>query len=781
MSASGYEYFEEILGCHNNSLNQKDKYPKLRNILERACKQLTSNSGVQFSNLFARLNYLCDKTQYDKRKTYQINTFRVHANKILHENFNPTYEEYLNDLKAVANTISHFFKIVIPSELYVILPQKESYKPFDNLINSTKEAIRAEVISIDDDYIYGIEEDIPNEGSIKIKYNVAGINDEFNPIIKHLKSGSQLYLLNVKIDSQNIYIPEFIVYEPDYLIDISSIAECFKEEGTSYLNYTRSKLETIPNKHYLLLGNIANMFLDELVNEETHNPVSFIEILKKSFRQMPFEFATCLDIPEDFRHTCQFHFDSIKHIVHQVFKTEGIDRDKATLEPSFVCSKLGLQGRLDFMLDDFSRIIELKSGSAQTFPNVAIKTNNYVQTLLYYAVLKYNISKDENRKIYILYSKHQELMWAQGYQSLTKKAISIRNQIVLNENKLAFSKSDEYAKKLIEAIAPERLITNTISQNFRDRFILPQIQEFRSAFDKANEKELTYFYNLFSFLAKEHYLLKAGGNDPDSHSSGISTLWLTDLKDKIEAGDIFIDLTIIENRAHEEPSTLTLSIPSYENDFLPNFRIGDIINLYQRNNNDDEITNKQVYKGVIEELDTSKIKIRFRYKQRNKSALPKESKYAVEHDYMDVSFNTMYRGIYNFLKANSDRKDLILNIKSPSISENQNLIGTYNNEQIDNIVLKAKQANDYFLLIGPPGTGKTSVALKALVEEFSISAKDNILILAYTNRAVDEICDTLNKTNIAENYIRIGSELSCEPRHRDKLLEKIISGCQKGE
>ena len=35
----------------------------------------------------------------------------------------------------------------------------------------------------------------------------------------------------------------------------------------------------------------------------------------------------------------------------------------------------------------------------------------------------------------------------------------------------------------------------------------------------------------------------------------------------------------------------------------------------------------------------------------------------------------------------------------------------------DDILLKAKQAQDYFLLQGPPGTGKTSHALKYILRE----------------------------------------------------------------
>lgn len=82
--------------------------------------------------------------------------------------------------------------------------------------------------------------------------------------------------------------------------------------------------------------------------------------------------------------------------------------------------------------------------------------------------------------------------------------------------------------------------------------------------------------------------------------------------------------------------------------------------------------------------------------------------------------------------------------------------------------------DDLFLLMGPPGTGKTSVALKRMVEE-ELEQGHNILLLAYTNRAVDEICEMLG-TIEGENpdYIRLGRELSCAPQFRAHILVNTI-------
>ena len=77
------------------------------------------------------------------------------------------------------------------------------------------------------------------------------------------------------------------------------------------------------------------------------------------------------------------------------------------------------------------------------------------------------------------------------------------------------------------------------------------------------------------------------------------------------------------------------------------------------------------------------------------------------------------------------------------------------------------------LLVGPPGTGKTSVALKCMVEEH-LQAEHDILLLAYTNRAVDEICAMLSAIESHPQYIRIGREFSCAPHYQDNLLENML-------
>lgn len=101
--------------------------------------------------------------------------------------------------------------------------------------------------------------------------------------------------------------------------------------------------------------------------------------------------------------------------------------------------------------------------------------------------------------------------------------------------------------------------------------------------------------------------------------------------------------------------------------------------------------------------------------------------------------------------------------------------------RFNELIRKEKQAKDYFLLVGPPGTGKTSCALRYMVEEALSEPDTSILLLSYTNRAVDEICSMLLDSGIAEKtpFIRIGSELSCDKRFVPYLLKHSLADCPK--
>lgn len=183
-----------------------------------------------------------------------------------------------------------------------------------------------------------------------------------------------------------------------------------------------------------------------------------------------------------------------------------------------------------------------------------------------------------------------------------------------------------------------------------------------------------------------------------------------------------------------------------------------------------------VFKGNIEEISDCNIRIRLRAAQQNARVLPMESRYAIEHDYMDTSFRCMYWGLSAFLSATKDRRGLLLNQRKPEFDTALNGAISAAADDFVRITLKAQAAKDYFLLVGPPGTGKTSRALRSMVEAFYREGKE-ILLLSYTNRAVDEICKMLTAITPEVDFIRIGSELSCDGVYRPHLIENVLESC----
>ena len=108
---------------------------------------------------------------------------------------------------------------------------------------------------------------------------------ELSPV---LRPGNVFNLLNAsKLSPDNAVTAEFLVFEPDYLIDISALAECFRPYGNHFLNYTLSRLQEKETTPAILLGNTANFFIDELVNEDAENPANYDSAIKKcSKRQL---------------------------------------------------------------------------------------------------------------------------------------------------------------------------------------------------------------------------------------------------------------------------------------------------------------------------------------------------------------------------------------------------------------------------------------------------------------------------------------------------------------
>ena len=758
------------------------------------------------------MDYLCKARGIKVADKIAIQTMRRHSN-----SQEPLSSEDLKyDARALAIFISAVFGVDVPHELNVLIPHTN--RPYQKGLEINNRRIRCIVKNWDSDFIrVDIDQDADEE-----EYLVR-LKDEENHIDHTylwdlLKEGMQLNLLDCQV-KQPIITPRLVVVEPDYLVDISSIATCFTAFGHHPLLYLLNLMKPRANTQATLLGNFAGAALDDIIN--THGKYQINETVKTNFREKALEFCTCpwFDAKKFYTDASLQAFN-LQQVVDILFPRtasqaqmtafrgeEFYDRKKAILEPSFVCEALGIQGRVDLMTTDCKLLVEQKSGR-----NMNIETHqtdpsyhsyqlepHYVQLLLYYGVLQHNFKLSNERvNIRLLYSKYQPqdgLMVVAYYRKLFQEAITYRNQLVA----ASFEIAKEGFEHALNEFTPEVLNVAGTQDFFYNKYLKPQLSAITDPLHALSPLEEAYFCRMMTFVLREQMISKVGAQEGTNTSS--SDLWTMPLSEKKDAGNIYTGLHIIRKEQSSEGSgydTITLSVPDQGKDFLPNFRIGDMVYLYTYKLKEEPDVRKAIlYKGVLQEIHSDEIVVHLNDGQQNADIFEMNLPYAIEHGTSDASTGGSIRNLHQFICAPKDKRNLLLGQHAPQRDTSLSLTRHYD-DVLDDIILRAKQAQDYFLLVGPPGTGKTSRALKFMVKEAlndgtglptaeSIATArggyqqpaSSILLMSYTNRAVDEICEMLVDSGIP--FLRLGSEYSCDERFRPYLIEKAISDCPKLE
>ena len=806
-AAELFQRVRELLTLPN--LEPKTRNKMMHDTLILCCHEGVKETKQAFGNLFSQVDYLCKAHGIKVADKIAIQTMRRHSN-----SQEPLSSEDLKyDARSLAIFISAVFGVDVPHELNVLIPHTN--RPYQKGLEINNRRIRCIVKNWDSDFIrVDIDQDADEE-----EYLVQ-LKDEENHIDHTylwdiLKEGMQLNLLDCQV-KQPIITPRLIVVEPDYLVDISSIATCFTAFGHHPLLYLLNQMKPRANTQATLLGNFAGAALDDIIN--TNGKYQMNETIKTNFREKALEFCTCpwFDAKKFYTDANQqaFNLQQVVDILFprtasqaqmSAFRGESLyDRKKAILEPSFVCEALGIQGRVDLMTTDCKLLVEQKSGR-----NMNIETHqvdpgyhsyqlepHYVQLLLYYGVLQHNFKLSNDRvNIRLLYSKYQPqdgLMVVAFYQKLFKEAIMYRNQLVA----ASFEIAKEGFEHALNELTPEVLNVVGAQDFFYNQYLKPQLAAITDPLHALSPLEEAYFCRMMTFVLREQMISKVGAQEGTNTSS--SDLWTMPLAEKKDAGNIYTDLHITKKEMSAIGNgydTITLSVPDQGKDFLPNFRIGDMVYLYTyRPEEEPDVRKAILYKGVLQEIHTHELVVHLNDGQQNADIFEMDKPYAIEHGTTDASTGGSIRGLHQFISAPKDKRDLLLGQREPLRNTSLTLTRHYD-DVLNDIILRAKQAQDYFLLVGPPGTGKTSRALKFMVEEALNDGTgmpsagvippghqqptSSILLMSYTNRAVDEICEMLVDSGIP--FLRLGSEFSCDERFRPYLIEKAIAQCPKLE
>ena len=741
---------------------------QLHEVIKLCAAEGCRSQGGTFGNLFSQIDFVCKHYGLKAQQKWAIQQARRHSN----GRETLSRDEWYYDLRAVTLLISSIFHEDVPGELLQLLPVNLQPQPSQLSIN--KRYIRCIVRSFDDNLITADSE----EGEIQVDYGNTEGGRDFAYLQKILREGMQLNLLDCHYDKK--IVPGLIVVEPDFMLDISSLAACFTAYGHHPLLYTVSRLKPRPNTQATLLGNFAGTALDDII----HNPqVTLQQSLQRSYREQADRFATCEDFnKESFEQAAAVQMENIR----ETFKTLNsyLLTLNSLLEPSFVCEHLGLQGRVDLMTADMSLLVEQKSGKNQKIEYQSHDAHglqlesHYVQLLLYYGILRYNFNKSDNqvdtRLLYSRYAPEKGLIAVNYYRTLFREAIKLRNQIVATELLIA---RDGFGR-IIPLLNADIIYKGIARDGYFHRYILPELLTLHLQLSNLTPLERAYYERMMTYVYREQRAQKLGSSEQTLHHAGgcSSDLWLMPLNEKQEQGNIIIPLHIIK-REKTDPDggynriTLRFSnVPNASPLGTLNFRKGDMIYLYQYDE-EPNVRKSILYKGSIEDIHDGKVIILLNDGQQNESVFALSDKtWAIEHGGSDVGTNSNIRSIHQFIQSSPQKKALLLGQRTPEADTSLVLSQSYN-PYYDDILLKVKQARDYFLLVGPPGTGKTSMALRFMVEE-ELKGTDtsSILLMAYTNRAVDEIRSMLEDAGLADDE-RILTGTTSMMQARPFLLE----------
>ena len=795
---SASDFYMQMEAACAEGKSTAGRYDILRYVFRRAVEQAIADCQIAFVGFFSKVDY-CVK---EYKIPYTIANLLQQARKDIFPKLNSFQElpedelarVFPHNLKATTFLVYHVCgKEKIPESLKSHFPKADRKNTWGKF---SENVLRVVVERWDDNYIWATEEE--NNTTLQICYGkdnkiltLEGKAD-WSYLRTVLWEGAQLNLVRIRMEERGLTVmPELIILEPDFLVNITTIANCFESYAESPFVNLINKIKPNPNTMPIHLGNLSGQFLDDTVHGRE---VSFESGLKEFVNKNVLGMISCQELIDNFG---QFRQDA-RAQKRNIEKLIGSDLPKSigqyrkedvVLEPSFFSEVLGIQGRLDFLYQNGKdvTIIEQKSGKGEYVPyrtpdyNPDVpqpKETHEVQLMLYRALFNYEFRKyaEDLKHIMLLYSRYSGgLVMMGNNQRLLLRAIRMRNLITWSEILYAKEGLD-----ILTTLTPEKLNQKNLSGRLWENYIRPQLSSLLEPIHSATRLERLYYLRFLRFLENEQLLSKVGNKLKED--SGFASIWNDTLEDKKTAGNIYDRLTIegvrLEEGSESSVSGIILRFDEPQSADTTNFRIGDIVIVYPYNyNNHTKTPNacaQMVHRASIVDIRENVIELKLRNSQTDRSTIensPEGTLWAVEHDMLESMTGGLYSAMHSFLSAPKSRRDLILSQREPLCDKARRRKGEYG--PFNTLVEHAKQAKDIFLIIGPPGTGKTSYGLVNLLKEELLEDGTNVLLLSYTNRAVDEICSKLldiRKEDPDFDFIRIGSDLSCSKEYRDFLL-----------
>jgi len=460
-----------------------------------------------------------------------------------------------------------------------------------------------------------------------------------------------------------------------------------------------------------------------------------------------------------------------------------ISGNQVRAETFLLAPEIGLRGRLDLFWQQSGRqrLLELKTGKAT---GELPKSSHRWQVNGYHALLA--VRRDSKMKkalATLLYSGTPGKAQAIGIPATIRdlqRVNETRNILILNRitsipsappgvsrcNKCAMLEQCQTISSLLQWQPPEInapvglphadiLLPAQERTSTADDNILPDADENvqDDALPMPPLKQITQGDSQERlFFAKYYQLLQIEGRAGEQQQA---LLWVTPVEERIERGTAIRGLEL-EGKPGMENDGWNLTFRCHNSSEL---REGDEILL----SNGDPVTG-EVVSGTILAISTEHLTVWARELIAHPSLIDR-----YENELVHV------RTLQNLLRwyyAPAHLHDLVAGRIRPRFrGETVHKRPDFNTEQ--NLAIeRALQMQDYLLIHGPPGTGKTSV-IAEIVKRLSTQGQ-RVMLAAFTNQAVDNMLKRLDKEGF-HTYLRLGHERSVDHSVKTRLLKELIA------
>jgi hypothetical protein len=863
-----------------------DQLPRLRKLLEAVLRDEYKRRDVSFGNLSQAIGFVAYEHELTGRLRHQLQALRLSANLVLHESYPGTVAEMVSGFSAVVELIEQLTGVLYDGPALQLAPdaglEANEQQAFEAALAAEAaaplppatplEAWRVHVLATN--LATGeltVEMDKPADGRPAGPFELVLPEAYASLLPVAAVLHPTLHLIGPVLLPDGRVKPRRVVLEPDYLISVTTIAECAQKDGTIPEWALISAFLPDETSRPLVLGNLVNMLLDEEVSHAARNEelkskketltmeerkAALLNLLdasrpgqgfarnavkaasesfdstspgergpggevslndavsvdfdlehflhKRLFKLAPLslstlpEFQTRNGVPELFN-DLRRHHRTLRDTQQRGFVADsrtGYQQQRLRvadcfLEPTFLSATYGLQGRLDLLHESNTGydLIELKS--SKSVPGGPPWTNHTAQAQLYRLLLESVFGADGETagrgRTSILYSSAADGQSAvrrvDQDQALIDRLLNARNQLVGVELQLARATGPRQTRQLLAPVIKPDL--TGLPSFGRDK-----AQHVANAWAAADLVERAYCLELIRFSAREMRLTLLGDEARPGDAGGQAGLWLLPQARKHQNFSLLDELELIEDHSNAADDARDglgphLVFQRAAGGREVNFRAGDTLILYPRRKVGTatgpaaaplSVLDAQVVKVVLaEDLTTDgRVVLSIRNRRLAPRYLNGHSHWALEPDTYDT-FRREWASISSFLSLAPERRQRLLARTAPRQPAPEFWTpASPPATTAPDVVTRALAAPDWFVLCGPPGTGKTRAVLRELAERLYKQDK-HTLLAAYTNRAVDEICEQLVAAGLP--FIRVGSRLGTAPHYRPYLLDNMLRDC----